>query len=208
MLKVDFQDFFHSIRGADIVELLKANITSIGNSVASPSDFEVVRSLVCKEDRLTIGAPSSPSISNLVMFGFDSKWAASCRVKEIIYTRYADDLYFSTNERNILAGVLAELREDLKTRRPVLHINEEKTVFTSRKRRRLITGLVLTSTGSISLGRHRKRFIKALVFRNSKHLLKGDEITSLKGMLSYANSVEPSFVEALRQRYGSTAINY
>jgi RNA-directed DNA polymerase len=140
------------------------------------------------------------------MFEFDSKWFDLCREKNVIYTRYADDLYFSTNERNTLARVLADLREDLKTRRPVLHINEEKTVFTSRKRRRLITGLVLTSRGSISLGRHRKRYIKALVFRNSKHLLKPDELASLQGTLSYANSVEPSFVEALRQKYGSTAV--
>jgi RNA-directed DNA polymerase len=206
ILKVDFKDFFPSIRGADVARLLNANLTLLRGSITIPSDIEVVRKLVCRNDRLTIGAPSSPCLSNLVMFEFDEKWAAFCREKHVIYTRYADDLYFSTSERNVLEGILADLREDLKHRsHPVLQINEEKTVFTSRKRRRLVTGLVLTPSGSISLGRHRKRYIKSLVFRKSQGHLLPEQVAYLKGMLSYAESVEPSFVEALRRKYGPSA---
>jgi RNA-directed DNA polymerase len=206
VLKVDFKDFFPSIRGEDIVRLLRANIVKLRDLISTPSDIEVVRRLVCKDDRLTIGAPSSPAVSNLVMFAFDNKWSFICGNRNIIYTRYADDLYFSTNERDVLAGILVDLREDLKTRRPLLQINNEKTVFTSRKRRRLVTGLVLTPAGSISLGRKRKRFIKSMVFQKTKHKLQSEQLTYLEGMLSYARSVEPAFVEALRKKYGSPAI--
>jgi len=207
ILKVDFADFFPSIRGTDVVRLLRANQDRMAGTVVGSSDIDLVRRLVCRDDRLTIGAPSSPLLSNLIMFEFDEKWSAICRESGITYSRYADDLYFSTNVPNLLEVVLADLRRDLARRKsPGLRINEDKTVFTSRKRRRMITGLVLTPTGEISLGRHRKRFIKSLVFRNSRNALKAEEIASLYGTLSYAKSVDPSFIETLRRKYGHAAI--
>lgn len=207
LLKVDFADFFHSIRGGDIARLFQTNRNLLRGQIANMSDIGIVRSLVCRDDRLTIGAPSSPLLSNSVMFDFDEKWSTYCRKRKIRYSRYADDLYFSTNEPNVLSGLLVDLRNDLRQRQsPLLQINDAKTTFTSRKRRRLVTGLVLTPTGAVSLGRQRKRFIKSLVYRNSRQELQPEEISSLKGMLSYARSVEPTFVDSLRTKYGPEAI--
>jgi len=203
ILKVDFKDFFPSIRAVDIYHLLQTHSDTLKNRIASPVDIDLVCRLVCRNGRLTIGAPSSPIISNCVMFEFDEAWMTVSRRKKITYTRYADDLYFSTNERNTLEGLLNDLRTDLKRRpHPVLRINEEKTVFTSRKRRRLVTGLVLTPVGTISLGRHRKRVIKSLIYRRLQGRLQPEQLASLNGMLAYAQSVEPSFIESLRRKYG------
>jgi RNA-directed DNA polymerase len=203
ILKIDFKDFFPSIRASDIYTVLEGHLDALKTWIASPSDIELACRLVCRNGHLTIGAPSSPIISNCVMYEFDQAWATASRRNRTTYTRYADDLYFSTNERNVLEGMLSDLRVDLKLRNhPILQINEDKTVFTSRKRRRLVTGLVLTPTGTISLGRHRKRTIKSLVFRKLQGRLQPDQLVSLKGMLSYAQSVEPSFVERLRRKYG------
>jgi hypothetical protein len=44
------------------------------------------------------------------------------------------------------------------------------------------------------------------VFRNTRQQLRPEEIESLQGMLAYVKSVEPSFVEALRKKYGPLAI--
>jgi RNA-directed DNA polymerase len=207
LLKVDFKDFFPSIKGIDVALLLRANARLLHGFISGPADVEVVRQFVCRGGELTIGAPSSPLISNLVMFEFDGEWSKYCRGKDIVYSRYADDLFFSTNQPNVLQGVLDELRRNLRSRTsPALRINEDKTVFTSRKRRRLVTGLVLTSTGEVSLGRDRKRFIKSLVFRNTQQQLPPEELASLRGMLSYVKSVEPSFIETLRNKYGPEAI--
>jgi RNA-directed DNA polymerase len=195
LLKVDFRDFFPSIRGRDIVRLLNRNRAMLVGLIETNADVELVRRFVCRHDRLTIGAPSSPILSNQVMYEFDERWSSRCDEKRVTYSRYADDLYFSTTSPNVLEGVLAELRRDLKQRRtPELQINEEKTVFTSRKRRRLITGLV------------RKRFIKSLVFRNTTHQLQPTETEYLRGILAYAQSVEPSFIQALLRKYGPGAL--
>jgi RNA-directed DNA polymerase len=204
ILRVDFKDFFPSIRADDIYHMLQAHAGTLKAWVSSPSDIELVCRFVCRNGRLTIGAPSSPIASNCVMYEFDRTWAAVSRQSKITYTRYADDLYFSTNERDVLGGILNDLRTDLKGRpHPVLQINEEKTVFTSRKRRRLVTGLVITPIGTISLGRHRKRVIKSLIYRNTQGKLQPQQLASLKGMLAYAQSVDPSFIESLRRKYGS-----
>ena len=204
--KVDFQDFFPSIRGVDVLNLLRNQHRKRGEEFTE-LDRELVRDLVCRGGSLTIGAPSSPIVSNLVMFEFDKQWSAYCRDRKIVYSRYADDLYFSTNSRDILGPLFADLRQDLQHRQsPRLRINEAKTVFTSRKRRKLVTGLVITPTGEVSLGRARKRFIKSLTFRNSRAQLSPEMAQSLYGTLAYARSVEPSFVDALRRKYGAAAI--
>jgi hypothetical protein len=104
--------------------------------------------------------------------------------------------------------VLDSLRAELtRQKSPALVINDQKTVFTSRKRRKLITGLVVTPQGLISLGRKKKRFLRGLVFRSIQHSLDPERLRSLKGLIAYAGSVEPSFVESLRRKYGNGAID-
>jgi RNA-directed DNA polymerase len=203
LLKLDFTNFFPSILGTDVVNVLRRSADTLSGVITTESDYELIRLLVCRKGCLTIGAPSSPILSNVVMFEFDRDWATRSEAEGIAYSRYADDLCFSTDKRNLLAGLLEQLRADIARRHsPQLHLNGDKTVFTSRKRLRLVTGLVLTPTKQISVGRARKRTVKSLVYRFTRGLLSDKEKTSLGGVLSYIRSVEPSFVEALKKKYG------
>lgn len=203
LLRVDFRNFFESITGADVEQVLEHNAVSLPELIR-PQDRRVVRALVCKGDRLTIGAPSSPVVSNAVMFQFDTEWSERCTELGVAYSRYADDIYVSTNSPNVLARILENLRSDLATRPfPRLTINEAKTTFTSRKRRRLVTGLVLTPECHVSLGRRRKRRIKSLVFQYCLGQLGDTEVNYLRGFIAYVRSVEPLFVERLLRKYGS-----
>ncbi|HEV2489401.1 MAG TPA: retron St85 family RNA-directed DNA polymerase [Candidatus Acidoferrales bacterium] len=203
LMKIDFQDFFPSITGKDVIRVLKKKFGSMNGLLAGTQDYEVVRRLVCRDDRLTIGAPSSPVLSNAVMYEFDLNWALKCRKRGVTYTRYADDLYFSTNRPNVLAPLLEEIRADLRGRKhPALQVNNDKTVFTSRKRRKLVTGVVITPEGRLSLGRKRKRYIKSLLFRHGRGELSAEQRNYLSGFLSFARSVEPSFIQSLKRKYG------
>jgi RNA-directed DNA polymerase len=203
LLKVDMRDFFPSITGKDIVRVLRKRFGSTNSALSSPRDYKIVRNLVCRDNRLTIGAPSSPILSNAVMYEFDVDWATRCRSVGIAYTRYADDLYFSTTRPNVLAPLLKDLRSDLRKRKsPILQINDQKTVFTSRKRRRVVTGVVITPDGSLSLGRKRKRYIRSLLFRLAQGGLSPEQRNYLRGFISYAKSVEPAFIVSLERKYG------
>jgi RNA-directed DNA polymerase len=204
LLKIDFVDFFHSITARDIQLLLDANSSTLPMPL-SPEDHRFILSIICKDDRLTIGAPSSPVVSNVVMYAFDQQWAAWDR--SVLYTRYADDLFFSTDTPDLLSALLAALRRDLAMRiSPRLRINESKTVFTSWKRRRLVTGLVLTSKGEISLGRRQKRYIRSLVQKYRMRILDRDGADYLRGFLAYALSVDPVYVTTLGRKYGESTV--
>jgi len=206
LLRADFEDFFPSIRGADITRLLRCNASRLPFSL-SGSDLQMIRSMVCKDDRLTIGAPSSPILSNAILYEFDSYWSARCKELSIVYSRYADDLYFSTNKPNLMGDLFAELEQDLRQRKsPRLSLKKEKTVFTSRKHKRLVTGLVLTSDKKISIGRAKKRRIRAMVYQFTKNELNDKDIAFLRGYIAYVNSVEPTFVETLRRKYRKETI--
>jgi hypothetical protein len=141
------------------------------------------------------------------MYDFDLKWANWCRENDVAYSRYADDLCFSTKRPEILDKVLDLLHRDLEERAsPKLRINAKKTVFTSRKRKRLVTGLVLTPESRLSLGRQNKRKIRAMVHQFMNNTLDPQTASYLTGYLSFARSVESSFVDSLKRKYGAEAI--
>jgi RNA-directed DNA polymerase len=202
LLRIDFQDFFHSLKGSDVVSVLQTNRHTLTDAELTDPDISFIRQIVCRLDCLTIGAPTSPLLSNAIMFDFDVAWSAVAEAEKVAYTRYADDLYFSTNRPNVLQGILDRLRESANAGGvPVLRINDRKTAFSSRKRRRLAAGLVLTSDRKISIGRHKKRMLKALVNKLKHQELEPDQIAHLRGWISYMRSVEPDFVLSLQNKY-------
>ncbi len=202
LLRVDFQDFFHSLKGSDVVSVLQANRHRLADVELTDADISLARQIVCRFDCLTIGAPTSPLLSNAIMFEFDVVWSGIAQAEEVTYTRYADDLYLSTNRPNVLQGILDTLRESLNAGgAPILRINDRKTAFSSRKRRRLAAGLVLTSDRKISIGRHKKRMLKSLVNKLKNRELETEQVAHLRGWIAYLHSVEPAFVEALEKKY-------
>jgi RNA-directed DNA polymerase len=202
-LRLDFEHFFTSIATTDIIRVLLRGDGSADAKLAV-DDILFITNIVCRFGRLTIGAPSSPVISNVVMYKLDREWSS---LADVTYTRYADDLFFSTNTPNRLSGVLDEVRHYLSgCNSPRLTLNEEKTVFASRKRRRMVAGLILTSDGKVSLGREKKRYVKGLIHGYTTNTLSAEQESYLRGMLSYCKSVDQAFFEALYEKYGEEVI--
>jgi RNA-directed DNA polymerase len=92
LLKVDFENFFPSITGPDIVQLFQKSTLAGTRRIFSLPEVEFIRQIVCRGDRLTIGAPSSPMISNIVMFEFDNNQAAYCHcIRPILFNECPTD---------------------------------------------------------------------------------------------------------------------
>ncbi|MHB1218654.1 MAG: retron St85 family RNA-directed DNA polymerase [Alphaproteobacteria bacterium] len=207
LLRVDLANFFPSLT-ADDVQLLLAENASRFSLKLTQEDFSVITKIVCRHGQLTIGAPSSPALSNALLYRLDERIFRACTSDHVIYTRYADDLFFSTDEPNRLSETLQFVKVALsEERHPQLVINEKKTVFTSRKRRRVVAGLVLTSDRQISVGREKKRYIRSMVNSYLRGSLSADQISYLRGYLSYAQSVEPDILNRLRRKFGKLAID-
>ena len=68
--------------------------------------------------------------------------------------------------------------------------------------RRVVTGLTLTNDGTISIGRERKKLIRAMIHHYEKGLLDAENLRKLVGLLAFANDAEPAFVLRMKLKYG------
>jgi RNA-directed DNA polymerase len=207
ILKMDFKDFFPSIRSTDWESYCDIhNVFEPGDRPRS--SLILFRRL--KHERLlklSIGAPSSPALCNILLFDFDELISKEAERRGIRYTRYADDLTFSGQRIGMLKDMIKVVEQSIRTiRRPKLTINSEKTTFITASQRRAVTGIVLANNGLLSLGRDRKRLLSAQVHRASLHKMSPDGVRELAGQLAFANVVEPQFLEKLRTWYGADLI--
>lgn len=206
LLRIDFRNFFPSITRLDLVRVLQESHDYVPIPLDQREQAFIAR-VACRHDALTIGAPSSPCISNAVMFDLDAELEGIAHAASVTYSRYADDLYFSTDHENVLSSVHKNVKDLLDGwSSPTLEVNPKKTVYTSRKRRRMVTGVSLTSDRKISLGRGRKRTIRAKVHRATEGHMSPEEMEQLRGWIAWAESVEPEFVGRLRIRYSRCPI--
>jgi len=205
LLKMDFVDFFQSIVPSDLEKhalKFKEDVTGEDLKYFKKIFFWIPKGK--RSYRLSVGAPSSPFISNTVMYEFDCAVSKLCEVDGVTYTRYADDLTFTTNKENVLfkyPEIIKKIIENVDG--PNLKINSKKTIFSSKKNNRHVTGLVLNNENKISLGRDKKRFIKSLVYKYKVGGISDvHEINQLKGLVAYAKFMEPSFYTSLVKKYG------
>lgn len=204
--RYDFASFFPSFSQARIVEYVAEQSKAIGIEL-SERDLKFIGNIVCRNGRLTIGAPSSPAITNAMMFEFDRRMHEECNARGLVYTRYADDLFISSFEPGQLDGFEKVI---IKTKRGIPHLrlrlNHQKTAYLSKKYSRKVTGVVITPQHTLSIGRERKREIKALIHKWIKGDIEPERLYYLKGLFSFAIDIEPQFEARLVEKYGRNAI--
>ncbi|MHB1230052.1 MAG: retron St85 family RNA-directed DNA polymerase, partial [Halothiobacillus sp.] len=209
IVKLDFKNFFSSIKFDALVKHISKYQ---GENLVDEDIFDIVRiSCMRMKDRddlcLSIGAPSSPVLSNSIMFDFDSEIHAWCLDNGVVYTRYADDLTFSTNFKGLSGSIESLVRGVvMKIKYPALALNDKKTTHLSKKYQRRITGVIINNEGALSLGRDRKREVSSLIHKFSLGILPEPEIFRLQGLLGFAKDVEPLFVAKMREKYNSELI--
>lgn len=205
IMKFDFKNFFPSIVAKDwALYCQKNNVFADERDVWISTNLLFHRRYGSSKLTLSIGAPSSPCLSNILMNEFDTKVAEMADQDRVTYTRYADDLTFSAQRTGFLTRVERTLRRIVKeSGSPKLTLNEAKTVVVATKKyKRFVTGLILANDGKVSLGRDRKRRIRAAVHHYSLGKLQIAEQAKLAGMLAFANDIEPEFLSRLHARYG------
>lgn len=205
-LRVDFEDFFPSFKRDGIEVFLK--LMNEDQKFVDQEDIIFISKILTRNGELTIGAPSSPFITNAMMFEFDRKLSDYCEKKNLVYTRYADDIFISSYEPFMLDDAYAFVKDSVeKFPFAKLRLNSKKTIFLSRKYRRQITGLIITPDHRISLGRKRKKEIKSLVHRFSLGQLPPDKLDYAQGLVSFASDADEAFFISLTKKYGESTLN-
>jgi RNA-directed DNA polymerase len=209
ILKLDFKDFFPSLRSTDWIAYCKrTKCLEDEQEILLTSRLLFRRAKGRSILRLAIGAPSSPMLSNILMHEFDVRVVEAVQEQKVTYTRYADDMTFSAPRLGYLNDVMQKVAHVIRALdSPNLDLNGDKTTYVTKKYGRSVTGLVLANDGRVTIGRERKRTIRAAVHRALKGLLDPLEMQVLVGTLAYVNAVEPVFMEVLRAKYGTTEID-
>lgn len=201
LLKMDFKDFFPSIKASDFEQHTQKYAAEFSGDIAPLSHILFRKPKKTADLVLSIGAPSSPVVSNTIVYDLDVEISRYTSGNRIIYTRYADDLIFSTNDRD----VLKELYEFVKNacgrlNYPQLTLNFEKTVFSSKKWNRTVTGLVLSNDQKVSIGWEKKRELRLQIHRYLMGKLAAEDVAKLRGYLAFVRDVEPTLFEKCRSK--------
>ncbi len=105
VLNLDLEDFFGTINFGRVRGFFLKN----RDFALQPKVATILAQIACFHNSLPQGAPSSPIISNMIAHVMDMRLGKLAAVAKCTYTRYADDLTFSTNQRNFPAALAYEV---------------------------------------------------------------------------------------------------
>jgi RNA-directed DNA polymerase len=100
VLNVDLEDFFGSINFGRVRGMFMAPPYTRPPEVAT-----LLAQICCHENKLPQGAPTSPIISNMICSRMDGELKRLSKEHGCFYTRYCDDLTFSTMARQCTAYI-------------------------------------------------------------------------------------------------------
>ena len=209
VLKLDFENFFPSIKVADWVKIAKKSVLKFSPQDLAICNFIMFWGANSPEPRcLSIGAPTSPALSNIVMFRLDEQLAEAAVKFGVTYSRYADDITASGETVEAVLRFEKFARSLIaRTKSPRLIFNEGKRGLYGKGQRRMVTGLVITPDKRVSIGRDRKRIISAMLHKVAIGVSDPVNLGKVKGLLGFCLATEPSFVSRMRSKYGNRVID-
>jgi RNA-directed DNA polymerase len=238
LIKVDIDDFFHTIDERMVYrEFRRRGVTKFNSFVLArfltrePSKFK--GSLPSKYRRhqknpasklfdvetrrigfLPQGSPTSGAISNLVFFDLDNQFEELAHQRGLSYSRYSDDLIFSSTDDFERRNATQTLQTVVRTlRRKGFDPHLGKTRIVPPGARKQVLGVLVGSPG-LRLPRARKSRLDRELWavrthgftKHARHMREPNEfkvLNRLYGTLIWANEIDPSWsrprIEALRE---------
>ena len=212
----DIKEFFSNITTDNVNKILARD-----QGLMPISDFESFIPIIVKfttfGGSIPVGFVTSPKISNSFLLEFDSELEQFCLKNDFTYTRYSDDIIISSGSPDTFDGLTEEIQGLLqKHASETLTLNKKKTRKTHIGNKIKILGLVITLDGGITIDKKYKKILESLLhfYINDKSKyqdilnkeLNGKE-RSLFGLLQYAKSVDPKYLDKLQRKYGVYALS-
>lgn len=192
LLNVDIQSFFKSITTSDVYHALI--------KLGTPHDgAEIISKLITYNGKLEEGLHCSPLISNLHCFNLDLELSKLGRDHGCSYSRYADDVSFSGNNR-IPKPILIEKI----FRKYHFNMNNTKTRFAKKGSSQYVTGLSVSDNLYPRIPRPMKRKIRQELHYMAKYGFRSHfknigidsdyipaEMERILGWIRYISAIEP-----------------
>lgn len=189
---MDIEDFFNSTQGWRVSNILK------GFGWSQELIDQIVR-IVChpETNSLPQGAPTSPVLSNIVNWELDVRLTAFARKRDLVYSRYADDIAFSPKGSGKISNpydIIRIVNTILVEYGYVLRAEKSRVLRSCQQQN--VTGLVVNNTCNLSRSVRRR-------MRSAEHRL------SINGPLSSvteSGEATPMTPEQLRGWQGYAAM--
>jgi retron-type reverse transcriptase len=194
--KLDIRSFFPSTPYHLIVKALR---TATGGTLSQGALF-LLADICSYQGGLPVGAPSSPTLGNIILSRFDEVMADRCAKNDVFYTRYADDLVFSGDNRAVpMLGVAKRLLKNLG-----YQTDSKKELIMRRGMRQSVTGLVVNEEANMPR-RQRRRLRAAMhsMAHGKDPHWHGKQASKQKiiGVLNYLRGVHRESAQRLSEKY-------
>jgi len=217
VVKLDLKDFFPSVTFnrvrsffgklgynsgiATVLSLLTTDAPRVRLTMG-----QTVRFVTVGPRSLPQGAITSPALANLIAAGLDKRCLALAKKAGWIYSRYADDLVFSTSGKDATPHLFIKTVDTI-VRDLGFELNPQKTRIMRSPRRQVVNGLLLGS--EIRITRKDMRRWRAFFHRcETKGLdtvsqeIGKNALSVAQGFHSYLHMVNPVMAEELIRNYG------
>lgn len=161
ILNIDLEDFFPSVNFGRVRGLFMGVPYKLNPTVAT-----VIAQICCFSNQLPQGAPTSPIVTNMICAKMDSQLIQLAKSNRCDYTRYADDITFSTNLREIPSDLailnnLGQLEIGTELNNIIeqngFKINTQKTRLAKKNLRQEVTGITINKFPNV-----RRKYIRQL----------------------------------------------
>lgn len=190
VLNLDLEHFFDTFHFGRVLGFFEKN-----RDFQLPREAAVaIAQIACYQGRLPQGAPSSPIITNLICQILDMRLLKVAKAYRLDYTRYADDLTFSTNRRGFLdvqEQFCAEVSAEIE--RAGFAVNQKKTRLVFRDSKQEVTGLVVNKKISVDRAYCKKtRAMAHCLYTQGKYEIDGKPATlkQLEGRFSFIDQID------------------
>lgn len=198
ILNIDLKDFFTQINFGRVRGIFLSKPYSLEEEAAT-----TLAQIVCYKGFLPQGAPTSPIISNMVCRSLDNALMRLAKKYHVTYSRYADDLTFSTFSSS-LPNAIARVENNTVKIGPDLQsildknsfsVNEEKTSLMTPIVHQDVTGLTVNK--KINVNRKYIKTLRAILHNINKNSIYNEAIKYLhsnycrnKSMIKHEDNIE------------------
>jgi len=202
VFNIDLKDFFPSINfGRVRGYFINDKYFNLNEKIAT-----IIAKIACFNNELPQGSPVSPIISNFIGNILDVRILKLVKEEKCFYTRYADDLSFSTTNKQFPNSIAYKKDDDWiigeKLKKIIedtgFIVNESKISMQYRNSRQTCVGLVVNK--KVNVKKEYYKNVRAMcdnLFRNNTfYINRNDEnnsILQLEGMLNYIYSIKRNY---------------
>lgn len=200
LLKSDIHEYFSSITRARLTRLF-------ADLEIEPVISDALADLCIHDGALPLGSPASPVLANLVTIGLDNDLAALASRYGCTYTRYSDDITFSSNDT---VPSMIELRSIFQNHG--FTIVDRKTRYKKRGHAHYVTGLSISTNARPRASRRLKKRLRQEMYFIERYGLKEhlgrsnyptfqSGINQIDGTLRWLTGIEPWFAVPMFTRW-------